>query len=155
MSNTLDPDQARHFVRPIWLQTVCKGYQQTTLVGNFQKHFFLKFLKGMPSECQTVWTQIRPDILSGLIWVQTVFKGYQQTTLVGNFQNHFFLKISFRNTIRVSSSLDSDQARHFIEPDMGPNCLQRLSADNTSRQRVKTNKHLPSKEFYHSIAKEF
>ena len=24
-----------------------------------------------PSECQTVWTQIRTDILSALIWVQT------------------------------------------------------------------------------------
>ena len=35
----------------------------------------------MPSGCQTVWIQIRPDILSGLIWVQTVCKGYQQSTL--------------------------------------------------------------------------
>ena len=31
---------------------------------------------------QTVWFQIRPDILSGLIWVQTVCKGYQQMTKV-------------------------------------------------------------------------
>ena len=30
----------------------------------------------VPSGCQTVWIQIRPDILSGLIWVQTVCKGY-------------------------------------------------------------------------------
>ena len=36
----------------------------------------------IPSECQTIWIQIRPDILSGLIWVQTVCKGYQQTTTV-------------------------------------------------------------------------
>ena len=43
---------------------------------------------------------------------------------------------SFRNTIRVSSSLDPDQARYFVRPDVGPNCLQRLSADDTSRQRV-------------------
>ena len=28
----------------------------------------------------------------------------------------------FRNTIRVSNSLDTDQARLFIVPDMGPNC---------------------------------
>ena len=35
----------------------------------------------MPSGCQTVWIQIRPDNLSGLIWVQTVCKGYQQSTL--------------------------------------------------------------------------
>ena len=39
---------------------------------------------------------------------------------------------SFRNTIRVSNSLDPDQARHFVGPDLGPNCLQRLSTDNKS-----------------------
>ena len=27
-------------------------------------------------------------------------------------------------------SLDPDQAQHFVGPDLGPNCLQRLSADN-------------------------
>ena len=31
----------------------------------------------------SVWIQVRPDILLGLIWFQTVCKGYQQTTLVG------------------------------------------------------------------------
>ena len=36
------------------------------------------------------------------------------------------------NTIRVSNSLDPDQARHFVGPDLGPNCLQRLSAAATS-----------------------
>ena len=35
-------------------------------------------------------------------------------------------------TIRVSNSLDPDQARHLVGPDLGPNCLQRLSADNKS-----------------------
>ena len=35
------------------------------------------------------------------------------------------------------NSLDPDQARHFVGPGMGPNSLQRLSADDdTSRQRV-------------------
>ena len=48
----------------------------------------------------------------------------------------FFLNNSFRNTIRVSKSLDPDQARHFVGPDLGPNFLQILLADNTSRQRV-------------------
>ena len=33
-SNSLDPDQARHFDRPDLGQTVCKSYQQKTLVGN-------------------------------------------------------------------------------------------------------------------------
>ena len=33
--------------------------------------------------------------------------------------------------------MDSDQIRHFIGPDLGPNCLQRLSVDDTCKQRVK------------------
>ena len=43
-----------------------------------------------------------------------------------------FLENSFRNT----NSVDPGQARHFVRPDLGPNCLQRLSADDTSKQRV-------------------
>ena len=34
------------------------------------------------------------------------------------------------NTILVSNSLYPDQARHSVGPDLGPNCLQRLSADD-------------------------
>ena len=40
--------------------------------------------------------------------------------------------IFFNTMIRVSNSLDPDQARHFVGPDLGPNCLQRLSADDKS-----------------------
>ena len=36
----------------------------------------------------------------------------------------------------MSNSLDLDQARHFVGPDLGPNCLQRLSADDTGRQSL-------------------
>ena len=32
--------------------------------------------------------------------------------------------------------MDPDQVRHFLGPGLGPNCLQKLSADNTGRQRV-------------------
>ena len=41
------------------------------------------------------------------------------------------------NTSRLSDSLDSYQARHYFGPDLGPNCLHSLSADDTDRQRVK------------------
>ena len=34
MSNSLDPDQARHIVGSAQVQTVCKSYQKTILVGN-------------------------------------------------------------------------------------------------------------------------
>ena len=45
---------------------------------------------------------------------------------------NFVQKKSFRNTIRVSNSLDPDQARRFVGPDLSPNYLQRLSADDKS-----------------------
>ena len=32
----------------------------------------------------------------------------------------------------MSNSLDPDQAQHFVGPDLGPSCLQMLSADETS-----------------------
>ena len=41
---------------------------------------------------------------------------------------------------KVSNSYDPDQAQLFVRPDLGPNCLQRLSADATSKQRVKVGK---------------
>ena len=31
----------------------------------------------------------------------------------------------------MSNSLDPDQARQFVGPDHGPNCLQKLTADST------------------------
>ena len=37
------------------------------------------------------------------------------------------------NTTRVSNSLDPDQNRHFVGPNLGPNCLKGLSAEDTSR----------------------
>ena len=37
------------------------------------------------------------------------------------------------NTSRVSNSLDPDQARHYVGPDLGPNGLQMLLADDTCR----------------------
>ena len=52
-----------------------------------------------------------------------------------NFFNFSFSKNAFTNTIIVSNSLDPDQAQHSVGPGLGPNCLRRLSADKTSRQR--------------------
>ena len=49
------------------------------------------------------------------------------------FSKSTFLKNSVRNNIRVSNSLDPDQARYFVGPYLGPNCLEKLSADDTSR----------------------
>ena len=49
------------------------------------------------------------------------------------FKYNYFEKKKVRNTIRVSNSLDPDQARCYVGPDLNPNCLQKLAADDTSR----------------------
>ena len=41
-----------------------------------------------------------------------------------------FSKNSFRNIIRVSNSLDPDQADVFVWPDLGPNYLQKVSSSS-------------------------
>ena len=37
----------------------------------FQNNFFQETLSGIPSTCDTVWTQMMPDVLLDLIWVQS------------------------------------------------------------------------------------
>ena len=39
------------------------------------------------------------------------------------------------NTIRATNSLDPDQDQHYVGIDLGPNCLQRLSADKSPLAR--------------------
>ena len=56
----------------------------------FSKSTFQKIILGIPSECQTDWIHIRPNILSGLVWVQTVWKGYQQMKLESKELSSFF-----------------------------------------------------------------
>ena len=47
---------------------------------------------------------------------------------------HIALLLDFFNTIRMSNSLDPEQARHFVRLDLGPNCLQRSSADKAGKE---------------------
>ena len=42
-------------------------------------------------------------------------------------------KNTFKYTIRVPNSSDPDQAWHSVGPDLGTNCLRRLSTDDKSR----------------------
>ena len=51
-------------------------------------------------------------------------------SFAGFFSKIIFSKSSFRNTINVSNGLDTDQDPQYIRPDLGQNCLQKLSADN-------------------------
>ena len=141
----------------MWVQTVCKGYLHSlqSLLGNlqallifFQKQLFRKIHSGIPTECQTIWIQIMPNILSCLIWVRTVCKGYQQTALVGKFtlcppgnfasfadffSSSTFSKNSFRNTISVKQF----GSRSGPTLCLGPNYLQMLSAHDPSDVKSK------------------
>ena len=64
------------------------------------------------------------------------------------FQNQLFEKI-ISGTPSVSNNLDPDQARRSVGPDQFPNCLEKLSADITKRQRVQL------KTFMHSNLQAF
>ena len=66
----------------------------------------------------------------------------------------FFSKLtvsenSFRKTIRVSYSLDPQHYLHSFGPDLGSNCLQRLSADDASMERANLGRwYLMSMAYY-------
>ena len=47
----------------------------------------------------------------------------------------------------MSNSLNPGQARRFVGPDLGPNCLQRLSADDKAEEgRVNESRRLSVKK---------
>ena len=87
--------------------------------------------------------KVKLFILSHINWFLTLW-------MLGNFScfcyrllfsKLTFSKNYFRNTIRVSNSLDLDQDWHSVGLDLGLYCLQSLSADNkkkvpTSKERV-------------------
>ena len=44
----------------------------------------------------------------------------------------FFSKLTFSKNVYDTNSSGPDQDRFSVDPDLGPNCLQRLSADDKS-----------------------
>ena len=68
----------------------------------FQIQLFQKILSEISTWCQTVWIQIRPDILSGLIWVQIVCKGYQQI---------YYMSLFSKERVKKTNSRVSDNAK--------------------------------------------
>ena len=88
----------------------------------FFQRSFSKILSGIPLGCQAVWTQIRPDILTGLIWVQTVCKGYQQTTQVATSKekskvnNVYYLIFTVRNNLTSRQQTQNRQNQRRPQP---------------------------------------
>ena len=71
-------------LKPQFSKIVCKVISKILLSSAvfFQNCLFQEIFSRTLLECQSVWIQIRTDVLSVLIWVQTICKGYQQTTKV-------------------------------------------------------------------------
>ena len=49
------------------------------------------------------------------------------------FSKSFFFENFFQEYHQSVKPFWSDQARHFVGPDLGLNCLQKLAAEDTSR----------------------
>ena len=59
-------------------------------------------------------------------------------TIANDFPKSFSKKKNiFHEHYQVSNSLDPDKDRHSVSPDLGPNCLQRLSAESKSQSKQK------------------
>ena len=102
VSNSLDPDQERINFGPDLGQNCFQtetAHLLLCMLGTLYTSFYcLIFVVFFPSlklslpknfsgillQYQIVWTQIRPDLTSGLIWVRTVCKGHQHTTLASD-----------------------------------------------------------------------
>ena len=88
-------------------------------------------------------------LISKLCFIQisVIFRCVLTLCMLGNFfmlilssadifQKYFFFQNNyFKNTIRASKGLDSDQDRHIVLSDLGPNPFLTVLADD--KQRVK------------------
>ena len=95
--------------------------------------------------CENIDRHIMPDEkLTICMLAMEIFHNFLLSAIFF-FKINYFKKKKNRNTIIVPNSLDPDQARHFVGPDLGPNCLPKLSADDkfaTSRHTVNSSKKL-------------
>ena len=94
------------------------------------KGFVFQFIKAQDHNVISVTDDVYSDTNS-----QKLANFFYEFCRLLIFKIRFFEQY-FRNTIRVSNTLDPDQARHFVGPYLGPNCLQMLSADNTGKHKI-------------------
>ena len=130
----------------IWVQTVCKGYQQTTKLDASKERFkgvnivyFGRciFDLGFVYCCQTC--SLSNPFTCLLTLYPGIFFPLFCCLLIFFFKINFFRKI-LSGIRSVSNTLDPDQAQHSVGRNLGTNCFQKSSADNTRRYRV--NVHL-------------
>ena len=79
-----------------------------------------------PTICRS-WSgsKLFAEVIKQITKVATSNEKFSSGPVVSDF---LFALITALGTLIVSNSLDPDQDRHFVGPDLGPNCLQRLSS---------------------------
>ena len=89
-----------------------------------------------------LWNHINHILVSSVSTVLHAGQFYAfLTSAVFPFFKINFLKKCFRNTIRVSNNLYSDQARQFVGSDLGQNCQKMILAsteltDRKNRKKI-------------------
>ena len=115
--------------------------QKTVLIKNMAcdgsgKHVYLQNLaRSFAFRLHRAWAlmNILPELYDSLsIWVIIV----RMLICRLIFLNQLFRKILLGIPSECQTVLDPDQVRRFVGPDLGPNCVQKLSSDDTSWQRL-------------------
>ena len=66
------------------------------------------------------------------LWLLCNFAGFIIVCLI--FQNQIFFEEFFQKYHQSVISLNTDQVQLFVGSDLGPNCFQKLSSNDASRQ---------------------
>ena len=106
LSNSLYPDQANSLLRLVWIQTTCKGYQQTTKVVTGRQR-----VNSFPYFGNQIAKNVGPDQAVHLDQFDL-----SPNCLPGS--DDFC-----RLLINLTNSLDPDQDQQIVGPDLDPNCL--------------------------------
>ena len=116
----------------IWIQTVCKCYQQTTKVAASKERVniihYTQSLTQSLSKRQTVWLC---RSWSGSKLFANVISRRQKSPLARKELISFITPKVWRSHYQSVKPFD------YVGPDLGPNCLQMLSADDKSAACIK------------------
>ena len=107
------------------------------LTDNSHEISYLIFVKNL-ERCRKICCLLRAWLALKGLTLNMLDNFHAFVVVCWLFSKRTFSKKNFRNAIRVSNGLDLNQDRHFVCPDSGPNCLQRLSnLDNKLQQARK------------------
>ena len=91
------------------------------MLGNFARLLLSSdFFQHLHFKKQSVWIQIRPDIMSGLIWVQTVCNGYQEKLQILSADNTSRQRVKVRNVFFIMKSINESEMCYYSKTCLKP-----------------------------------